>query len=385
MMTSSDRKICPGHDTVPPGAHHPTFTFECVESIVHAIASVNSAGTTTFTEGCGLYAADAAGIPAAVDAAKKADVVVLSLGIDAKGDSTPGSAPYYERETHDRQAIVLPPVQVHLAQAVVAVGRPTVVFLMNGGSVDIPAFILDNERVAVIEGFYPGMEGGQALAQQLFGMANRWGKMPYSIYPAGWVESNSMLDHDVTHGRTYRYATDQTGLVVRFGAGLSLTAFTLTFAASTASTASTAAPGPSAAVGAASTHSNITLATDGSTGNVTFTIDVNNVGAVTGDAVVMAYMIPSKVSLKQYPVKSLFDFARLNNVGASTTNTATSSQVTFTVNRDSLLLVSQAGDKVSTPGIYTLSFEDGAGQVLAATLTIVGKETVVEPFPTVAS
>ena len=346
---------------------------------MHAIASVNAAGTTTFTEGCGLYAADAAGIPAAVAAAKKADVVVLSLGIDAKGDSTPGSAPYYERETHDRQAIVLPPVQVQLAQAVVAVGRPTVVFLMNGGSVDIPAFILDSEHVAVIEGFYPGMEGGQALAQQLFGMANRWGKMPYSIYPAGWVESNSMLDHDVTHGRTYRYATDETGLVVRFGAGLSLTAFTLTFAASTA------APGPSAAVWAASTRSNITLATDGSTGNVTFTIDVNNVGAVTGDAVVMAYMIPSKVSLKQYPVKSLFDFARLDNVGASTTNAATSSQVTFTVNRDSLLLVSQAGDKVSTPGVYTLSFEDGAGQALAATVTIVGKETVVEPFPTVAA
>lgn len=76
-------------------------------------------------------------------------VVILSLGLDAKGDTTPASAPYYEAEAHDRQEIGLPPVQVALAKAVVAVGKPTVVFFMNGGSVDIPSFILDSDHVAV--------------------------------------------------------------------------------------------------------------------------------------------------------------------------------------------------------------------------------------------
>eukprot|EP00729_Bicosta_minor_P010096 gene10096-29206_t len=119
--------------------------------------------------------------------------------------------------------------------------------------------------------------------------------MPYSIYPAAWTETNSMLDHDVTHGRTYRYATKDTGLVVPFGAGMA------------------------------------------------------------GDEVVMAYLAP------QHPLKSLFDFVRVDNVGAGA-----STDVTFTVNRDSLLLVSQAGDRVSTPGTFTLSFENGAGQAVTA-------------------
>ena len=85
------------------------------------------------------------------------------------------------------------------------------------------------------------------------------------------------------------------------------------------------------------------------------------------------------VDLKQHPLKSLFDFVRVDNVGAGA-----STDVTFTVNRDSLLLVSQAGDRVSTPGTFTLSFENGAGQAVTAEVRVVGKEVVVEAFPTVS-
>jgi len=68
------------------------------------------------------------------------------------------------------------------------------------------------------------MEGGDAIAQALFGVENRWGKLPYTIYPAAWTATNSMLDHDVTHNRTYRYGADA---LVPFGRGLSLTTFAL--------------------------------------------------------------------------------------------------------------------------------------------------------------
>ena len=68
--------------------------------------------------------------------------------------------------------------------------------------------------------FYPGMAGAEALASTLFGRSNRFGRMPYTVYPADWVHSNKMTDMDVTHQRTYRYMTT-TEPVVPFGFGLS--------------------------------------------------------------------------------------------------------------------------------------------------------------------
>ena len=73
------------------------------------------------------------------------------------------------------------------------------------------------------DSYVPGV---MALAQSLFGRANRWGKMPYTVYKSSWASQHSMLDHDVTHGRTYRYGADA---VVPFGWGQSLTNFTLDF------------------------------------------------------------------------------------------------------------------------------------------------------------
>ena len=65
--------------------------------------------------------------------------------------------------------------------------------------------LVGHNNVAIVEAFYPGKEGALALANSLFGKSNRWGRLPYTIYPAEWARQNSMLDHDVTHNRTYRY------------------------------------------------------------------------------------------------------------------------------------------------------------------------------------
>ena len=50
--------------------------------------------------------------------------------------------------------------------------------------------------------------GANALALSIFGEANRWGRMPYTVYRSDWTLHNSMLDHDVVHQRTYRYGAD---------------------------------------------------------------------------------------------------------------------------------------------------------------------------------
>ena len=76
--------------------------------------------------------------------------------------SSPASNPYAEREGHDRESIDLPPVQQELVAAILAVGKPTAAFFLNGGSVAFPPSLLS--KAAVIEAFYPGMEGSRALA-----------------------------------------------------------------------------------------------------------------------------------------------------------------------------------------------------------------------------
>lgn len=55
--------------------------------------------------------------------------------------------------------------------------------------------------------FYVG-RGANALALSIFGEANRWGRLPYTVYRSDWTLHNSMLDHDVVHQRTYRYGAD---------------------------------------------------------------------------------------------------------------------------------------------------------------------------------
>ena len=191
--------------------------------------------------------------------------------------------------------------------------------------------------------------------------------MPFTIYPASWTESNPMLDHDVTHKRTYRYGADA---VFPFGHGLSLTSFKL-FTDSAQS-------------------KKLTLPSGGS--NVSFTVIVQNTGKLAGDEVVMAYFSPVKVcrtllsctlvncvwqvEIDVHPIKSLFDFTRVRDLADGA-----SESVKFTVTPQALALATEEGDLMVLPGGYVLYFENGAGEVVSVPLTVTGKPTLVEKFP----
>jgi hypothetical protein len=88
-------------------------------------------------------------------------------------------------EAHDRTNIDLPQVQHDFAKAVLALNKPTVIFLMNAGAVAIDAEAATGARggapLAIIEAFYPGLRGGEALAQGIMGEMNAWGRLPYTI------------------------------------------------------------------------------------------------------------------------------------------------------------------------------------------------------------
>ena len=93
-----------------------------------------------------------------------------------------------------------------------ALGKPTVVFLLNAGAVSIDAMAdyAGPAPLAIIEAMYPGQRGGQALAEGIFGDMNAWGRLPFTIYPSSFAEATPMSEHDlrVTPGRTYRYYRD---------------------------------------------------------------------------------------------------------------------------------------------------------------------------------
>lgn len=329
------------------------FHFDCVKSPFTAISEANS-GVTTYTQGCDLFDPSTAGFDEALAAAKAADVVVLGLGI-SEWVSTPLSQPYLEREAHDRESIDLPEVQQKLATAILALKKPTAAFFLNGGSVAFPGNLLQD--AAVIDAFYPGMEGSRALAASILGDENRWGRMPYTVYKADWVNANSIFDHDVTHSRTYRYGADA---LVPFGAGLSYTNFKLEISS------------PKSPEG-------YSLNTDGSSGNLTIVVSATNTGKVAGDVVVQVYLHPVSVpSLTIHPIKTMVAFERVDSVPVGG-----SAQATFSLSTSSLLLVAENGDRVSAPGQYSLSFEDGSGEIVSHNLALVGQSVIVDPFPIV--
>ena len=110
-------------------------------------------------------------------------------------------------QAHDRTVIDLPEIQHKLFAAIIDLGKPTILFLMNGGAlaIDAKASYSGSAPLAIIEAFYPGPRGGEALAQGLFGEMNRWGRMPYTIYPKTFVDETPMDEHDlrVPPGRIY--------------------------------------------------------------------------------------------------------------------------------------------------------------------------------------
>ena len=171
-------------------------TFNCIETPLAALSAANAGGSTQYSEGCTISGSDASKIPAAVALAKSSDVVVLFLGIDMS----------VEAESHDRTAIDLPGVQHQLAAAVLALNKPTVIVLINGGMVAIAQEKASN--AAILSAGYPGFLGGSVIAETLFGNnPSLGGKLPYTVYPADYIDQIQMdnMEMDVGPGRSYRF------------------------------------------------------------------------------------------------------------------------------------------------------------------------------------
>lgn len=143
----------------------------------------------------------------AVAVAKRSDAVVMVLGISGEA----------ENEEHDRSSIELPDPQKGLLQAVLATGKPVVVVLESGSCI-----ALDDRRLkGLLQAWYPGEEGGTAVAEVLFGRYNPAGRLPVTFYRS--LSQVPAFTNYKMDGRTYRYLKAQPQYP--FGWGLSYTKF----------------------------------------------------------------------------------------------------------------------------------------------------------------
>jgi beta-glucosidase len=160
-------------------------------------------------------------IEEAVASAKDADVVVAAVGITAEVEgeemSDEGLPPGFHGG--DRTSIALPQPEQDLLEAVKSTGKPLVVVLMNGGALSVN-WAAEHAN-AILEAWYPGEEGGTAVAKTLSGANNPGGRLPVTVY-RGVDDLPPFEDYDMSR-RTYRYY--QGPVLYPFGFGLSYASF----------------------------------------------------------------------------------------------------------------------------------------------------------------
>jgi beta-glucosidase len=214
----------------------------------------------------------------ALEAARKADVVVAVMGLSPRfeGEEMPVQIDGFAGG--DRTEIALPELQEALLKRLAELGKPVVLVLLNGSAL---AVSWAAEHVAaIVEAWYPGQAGGEALADVLFGDYNPGGRLPVTFYRS--VNDLPPFEDYRMEGRTYRYFHGEP--LYPFGHGLSYT----TFAAS-------------------DLRIHPAKVTHG--GQIAVSVSVTNTGDRAGDEVVQLYIRHPDATVPR-PSKELRDFKR---------------------------------------------------------------------------
>jgi beta-glucosidase len=175
-----------------------------------------------YARGSDILGDSQAGFTEAVEAARKAQVAVLVLGLSQQlegEEGQQGGNPPGVRSLGDRQSLELPPIQEALLQAIYETGTSIVLVLLNGSAVALNW--ADIYIPAILEAWYPGQAGGTAVANALFGLFNPGGRLPVTFYRSS-AELPAFTDYQMAN-RTYRYFTGDP--LYPFGFGLSYTTF----------------------------------------------------------------------------------------------------------------------------------------------------------------
>ena len=273
----------------------------------------------------------------AVSQAKSADVIVACLGLSPQleGEEMPIKLSGFSGG--DRTDIVLPAVQEDLLRALIATGKPVVVVLQNGSAVAVN--YAAEHAAAILEAWYPGEEGGTAIAATLAGDNNPAGRLPVTFYRS--LAQLPPFDDYAMNDRTYRYMTGTP--LFPFGYGLSYTSF-------------------------AYIHVNPVASSVKAGGSVTISGEVKNTGKVAGDDVVELYLAQPQTAVS--PRIALAGFRRIHLAPGH------SSTVSFTLDPRTISEVDADGNRAVLPGEYKVYFggaQPASDAEPAATFVVEGK------------
>jgi len=305
----------------------------------------------TYARGCGITGDASDGFAEAVALAEESDVAILVVGLSQaiEGEEGQREGVSEGRSQGDRAGLDLPGVQEDLIKAVHATGTPVIVVLINGSPISVN---WANEHVkAIVEAWYPGEEGGTAIAEVLFGDYNPGGRLPIT-FPKSLDQLPPFREYAM-RGRTYRYSTEQP--LFPFGYGLSYTRFGYS---NLRISPEKAAPGES----------------------IEIRVDVQNVGARAGDEVVQLYVSDALASFP-VPIRQLQGFERIHLAPGERRN------ISFVLSPRQLSLIDDGGKRVIEPGRFEVAvggaqpgYEDLVSDttaVLVGSFQIVGEVTAI--------
>jgi len=251
---------------------------------------------------------------------RKADLIIAVLGLTSglEGEEMPINIPGFVGG--DRTSLVLPQAQQDLLEDLAASAKPVVLVLMNGSALAVNW--ADAHIPAILEAWYPGEEGGTAVAEALAGDFSPSGKLPITFYKS--VDQLPPFADYAMKGRTYRYFTGEP--LYPFGYGLSYTSFDFS-------------------------HLKFENGLLGPNDDLTATVDVKNTGAMAGDEVVELYV--AHPGVEGAPIRSLAGISRVTLMPGETKT------VTIQVPNRNLSVVAEDGTRRIVPGELQVWVGDG--------------------------
>jgi beta-glucosidase len=321
-------------------AHHPGVPLGfSIVPVLNALRDEFPEATVATAQGCEVEGEDRAGIPAAAALAADAEVAVVVVGDRAGlfGRGTVG-------EGNDVESLELPGVQRELVEAVVRTGTPTIMVVLSGRPYAI-GWAIEGQGTpsAVLQAFFPGEEGGPAIASVLSGHVAPTGHLPVSLPRSAGAQPFSYL-HPLLGGPSDVTSADSTP-VLPFGHGLTYTTFE---------------------------HSGLEVPDTVSAGGAfNATVTVRNTGDRAGTDLVQLYAHDVYASVTR-PVAQLLAYTRVS------LEPGESALVTFDVPTMRLAFTGPSGDRIVEPGAVDLWVGSSCAQrETTASLSIGGPEYVV--------
>jgi len=282
----------------------------------------------------------------AIAAAKESDAVVLVLGLSQRLEGEEMSIKIDGFNGGDRTNLNLPAVQEKLLDAVTATGKPVIVVLTNGGALSVNK--AQEKASAVLLAGYGGQQGGNAVADILFGDYNPAGRLPVTYYKS--IDQIPAFENYDMAGKTYRFFTKEP--LYPFGYGLSYTTFK---------------------------YSDLTLTEKAVAGEkVVVKATVTNTGKIAGDEVVELYLTDEKASTPR-PICQLEGFTRVS------LKPGESKVVELVLEPRQFSMINNKDKRVIEPGYFTISvggkqpgfkgyLDPQFTQVLTGRIKLTGKE-----------